>query len=70
MALFKITCPYCRERIPINSIRCPECRSVIPHECGDSERALIFYGILTGVGLLFLLMIAVALGLGYWVFFR
>lgn len=37
-AIFKITCPYCQQRIPLSSMRCPACRAVIPHECGEAER--------------------------------
>ena len=38
MLWFKITCPYCREKIPLSSLRCPKCRSIIPHEYGEEER--------------------------------
>lgn len=51
MTWFKITCPFCRKRVPISSIRCPECRSLIPWEYGDLERRRIFIaaGIAAGV---------------------
>ncbi|MBN2325838.1 MAG: hypothetical protein JXR73_01700 [Candidatus Omnitrophica bacterium] len=57
MNWIKIECPYCRRRIPLNSVNCPNCRSVIPHECGEAERKkfmlvilILFSIVIIGVG--------------------
>lgn len=68
MVWFTIVCPYCRKKIPINSIRCPECRAVIPHECGEKERGLILKLMLVGIGLVVLVAVGVVAALLYWLF--
>ncbi len=65
MDWIKITCPYCRQRIPISSMQCPECHAVIPHECGEVERRKILH--LT-LALLSFLLFSIAAGLFYWIF--
>ncbi|MGI6457468.1 MAG: hypothetical protein ACOX5R_17875 [bacterium] len=54
--MLKITCPYCRKRIPINAIRCPECRTLLPHECGEQERRRLFIWGILGVTIFLLLL--------------
>jgi hypothetical protein len=66
MSWFTIKCPYCHKRIPISSNRCPLCRTIIPFECGDKERAVIFLYAGVGIVLLLLLFIAGIGGLIWW----
>lgn len=65
MTMFSITCPYCRQKIPINSTRCPECRAVIPHECGEEERAIMMRWFLIGFSGLMVLLLSGVLYLAY-----